>query len=212
MIANDSRSLFPKIVSLIILNPTRDTEYYQFQSSFPCLTSLSICYDDEISFETIFTLLKKLNGSIKRVKLIFMMNSCSHYYINSSDSPNISNQDIQRFYIDVRHSPMILLNEYCEHDNLSLLVTILHIIKSVINVRFVHIFVRMLNVAVNFNYDLWKDVFITCRSLRCIRIDNFDATQQGELVLESSNKIERHIFGDIYVIFIFYQSLDSLDI
>jgi len=166
-------------------------QFYHYEEFFPNLAYLSLYYDNEIiNIGHLSVIISQLQSSIKRLEIHCAASSYPRYFqllLNLIDVPQTT---IEYFLIDIHRFPVNLPNQYYMNHQSCFSIQILHLIKIMKNIRYIHLIVNKYNIENLLDVNEWKILISNCCQLKKVTVKVMGTILQDEKLIQKILKIQ----------------------
>jgi hypothetical protein len=182
--------IFTNVISLTLVNPSDINQINKYTELFPKLNCLSLCYDTEINFNTLSDILCQSFRPIRRFEIHCAGSPCRYYQCQPNQFYT-QNLNVRYFLFDVRNCPLPSMTECFRQDKLCFLLSTINFIKSMHNIRYVHLVANKHHVDKVLDWNQWKTLLDICPQLKKITIEMFQSIISGEQLIQKALEINK---------------------
>jgi hypothetical protein len=189
----DFLPMFKHVISLTLLNLHFLEQISEYEIHFPQLTCLSLRYNSEIGFNVFKNMFFYLPNSIRRLEIHCAGALCTHY---DEKSFNMQYTDfyIKYFLLDMGQNPSISINECFQHYKSCFFMTIVDLMKSMINIRYFHLIINQYDVEKLLNITDWKILIDHCYHLKKVILQIFGNMLENKLLSKKIMEIQHAMY------------------
>ncbi|CAF1450218.1 unnamed protein product [Rotaria sordida] len=189
-----SASIFTNIISFTLINLQHVNQINEFQTCFPNLICLSLCYNNEIDFHRLCKIFNHIQNPIKRFEIHCDYILCSHRHTSHFFSKiNNLKFTIEYFLLDMTHSSMTWINNCSQYHKTCVLMTTTDFIQIMPNIRYVHLIVNNINIDKLLDINNWKGLVMRCHHLEKITLKTNKSISQDTQLTENILKIQQEL-------------------
>jgi hypothetical protein len=193
-----SLDVFTNVISLTLLSfqGRHLTSTCIYETHFPKLIRLSLWYDNEINFTRLNNILKQLCKPIKRLEIHCERVLCTHSLKDSLNTKSNQILTIEYFLLDVGHVSLPSMNECSENHKSCFLMIIINLMKTMLNIRYVHLITNKYNLEKFLDTNEWKCLVNVCHQLKKITVEVLGSILEKEQLLQKAIEIQKILHND----------------
>jgi hypothetical protein len=189
-----SSAIFTNIISLTLVNFQDTNQIIEYEIYFPNLICLSLWYDYIVNYQMINRVFQQLQNSIKRFELHCIKEMRTRYCTNLLRSSFIRNRTIEYFLLDIYFYKLNSMNNSSQDNDSWFLIKTIGLIKSMINIRYVHCIINNENLEKCLNVNKWKNLVNECHQLTKITLQVTRDMFEGKQLTQKIQKIQKELF------------------
>jgi hypothetical protein len=190
-----SLAVFTNVISLTLLKLQGVFYLDTYEEYFPKLIYLSLWYEKEVNFNELAYILNALQRPIKRLEIHCRESVFTQSHTNQLDMRHTQNLTVEYLLIDTDHFSFPSTNECYQNQKSCFLITTIDFIKTMPNIRYVHLINNKYNLEELLDANEWKSLIRICYQLKTITIEALKSISKIDQLSEKAIEIQK-IFHD----------------